>query len=78
MAGKKPAKPMAGQNKKADLDPSIYGQLIKFVGSKDAQCSCTKCGRSVVRGMVRILGDNFYCSITCMKPKQAEETISND
>jgi hypothetical protein len=68
MAGKKPAKPMAGQGKQVALDPSIYGQAIKISGSKASSTSCNKCGRSVIRGMMRILGDNFYCSITCMKP----------
>lgn len=74
MAGKKPAKPMAGQGKQVELDPQIYGQLVKFIGTKDAPCSCTNCGRSIVRGMVRLLGDKYFCSVTCMKPK----TESND
>ena len=69
MAGKKPAKPMSGQGKQIDLDPQIYGQLVKFIGSKGAQCSCNKCGRTVVRGMVRFLSDKYYCSVTCMRPK---------
>lgn len=68
MAGKKPAKPMAGQSKQTTLDPSIYGQTIKVFGSKSSPTSCNKCGRSVIRGMMRTLGDKFYCSITCMKP----------
>jgi hypothetical protein len=70
MAGKKPAKPMAGQGKQVTLDPSIYGQSIKISGNKASPTSCNKCGRSVIRGMMRILGDKFYCSITCMKPAQ--------
>lgn len=72
MAGKKPAKPMAGQNKQQVLDPAIYGQTVKFIGTKDSQCVCTKCGRKVVRGMVRLLGDSYYCSITCMTPVKQE------
>lgn len=69
MAGKKPAKPQAGQGKQIALDPEIYGQLVKFIGTKDSPCSCNKCGREIIRGMVRILKDNYYCSVTCMKPQ---------
>ncbi len=68
MAGKKPAKPMAGQSKQATLDPNIYGQLIRFAGTKTTPCICARCGRSSIRGMVRVLGDKFYCSVTCVKP----------
>lgn len=77
MAGKKPAKPMAGQSKQVTLDPNIYGQTVKFMGSKDSQCSCAKCGRTIVRGMVRLLGDKYYCSITCVAPAKQEETSDN-
>jgi hypothetical protein len=65
MAGKKPAKPIAGQSKQIIQDPAIYGSMIKFVGSKNASCSCAKCGKLTVRGMVRLKNDNYYCSLRC-------------
>lgn len=67
MAGKKPAKPMAGQSKQTVLDPAIYGQLVKYVGSKSTPCSCKSCGNKTIRGMVRLKGENFFCSETCAK-----------
>jgi hypothetical protein len=67
MAGKKPAKPMAGQTKQIALDPAVYGSLIKFHGSKDARCKCGSCAREIVRGMVREKGGAFYCSTVCAK-----------
>lgn len=65
MAGKKPAKPMAGQSKQPIQDPAIYGSLMMFVGSKSSSCSCEKCGKLTVRGMVRVKNDNYYCSARC-------------
>lgn len=66
MAGKKPAKPIAGQAKQAIEDPAIYGTQIMFMGSKLAKCICDKCGKSIVRGMIRVLGESRYCSKTCV------------
>lgn len=77
MAGKKPAKPMAGQSKQVTLDPTIYGQLTKFVGSKTAPAICAKCNRATIRGMMRVLNDKFYCSITCVKPAEKVEELDN-
>lgn len=65
MASKKPAKPIAGQAKQPVQDPAIYGSLLMFSGSKNAACSCAKCGKLTVRGMVRVKNDNYYCSIRC-------------
>lgn len=67
MAGKKPAKPMAGQSKQVVLDPATYGQLIKYVGTKLTPCSCKSCGKKTVRGMVRLKGEDYFCSETCAK-----------
>lgn len=67
MAGKKPAKAMAGQTKQVTLDPAVYGSLIKFYGSKEAKCKCGSCAREIVRGMVREKGGAFYCSTVCAK-----------
>lgn len=65
MAGKKPAKPIAGQAKQVVQDPAMYGSMVKFIGSKNSSCSCSKCGRLTVRGMVRVKNDNYYCSARC-------------
>jgi len=68
MPGKKPAKPIAGQNRTAPvLDPAVYGSLVKFYGSKNAKCKCGTCAREVVSGMVREKGGAFYCSAVCAK-----------
>jgi hypothetical protein len=67
MAGKKPAKPMAGQAKQKVQDPEVYGSLVKFIGSKQSPCTCTQCGRQVVRGMVRMRKESFFCSANCAK-----------
>lgn len=64
-AKKKPAKPIAGQIKQPVQDPAIYGVMTKFVGSKNASCSCDKCGKITVRGMMRMKNNNYYCSLKC-------------
>lgn len=66
MAGKKPAKPIAGQAKQKAEDPAVFGTLTLFVGSKTARCACDKCGKEIVRGMIRALGDSRYCSKKCV------------
>lgn len=66
MAGKKPAKPMAGQSKvQQSLDPSIYGTLFKVFGTKNSPTTCAHCKRQSVRGMIRIRGEESLCSIKC-------------
>jgi hypothetical protein len=65
MAGKKPAKPMAGQSKQVVQDPAIYGAPLMFIGGKSASCACNKCGKLTVRGMVRVKNDAYYCSAGC-------------
>jgi hypothetical protein len=68
MASKKPAKPIAGQNRTAPvLDPAVYGSLIKFYGMKTAKCVCGTCAKEIVKGMVREKGGAFYCSSVCAK-----------
>jgi|688.fasta_scaffold519492_2 hypothetical protein len=66
MAGKKPAKPVAGQSKVQQiLDPSIYGTLFKVFGTKNSPSVCSYCSRQSVRGMIRIRGEESFCSIRC-------------
>jgi hypothetical protein len=65
MAGKKPAKPMAGQSKQPALDVATYGQQVKFFGSKNAASICSKCKKETIKGMIRIKNDKDYCSLTC-------------
>lgn len=67
MAGKKPAKPIAGQNKTVIQDPKVYGLLVRFVGSKEAPCICSICKREVIRGIVRMKENLFFCSAACAK-----------
>ena len=68
MAGKKPAKPMAGQNRAAVvLDPAIYGSLVKLYGSKNSKSECGTCAKEIVSGMIREKNNIFYCSIVCVK-----------
>jgi hypothetical protein len=67
MAGKKPAKPMAGQSRQTVQDPAVYGSIVKFIGTKASPCICGACKRSIVRGIVRAKGDSFFCSATCAK-----------
>lgn len=67
MAGKKPAKPMAGQAKAETKDPAIYGSMTKFMGMKNCPCVCASCGREVIRGMVRVKSETFFCSAACAK-----------
>lgn len=79
MAGKKPAKPIAGQSKQPIEDPAIYGVQTMFWGSKTARCTCDKCGRQIVRGMIRVLGESRYCSKSCVTSvtkAQKEEVAS--
>jgi predicted RNA-binding Zn-ribbon protein involved in translation (DUF1610 family) len=66
MAGKKPAKSVAGQSRQTAEDPSIYGTQVMFMGSKLAKFNCDKCGKSIVRGMIRVLSNARYCSKTCV------------
>jgi hypothetical protein len=67
MAGKKPSKPMTTQSKQVVQDPAIYGSLIKFIGTKSSRCICEVCNRSIVRGIVRVKADLFFCSASCAR-----------
>jgi hypothetical protein len=74
----KPAKPIAGQAKKsAVLDPALYGTQILFVGSKGTTAVCPTCKRSTTRGMLRLKGNDLYCSVRCVSAtivvKESEE-----
>jgi hypothetical protein len=66
MAGKKPAKAIAGQSKQqVVLDPAIYGISVKYIGTKSSPCSCGECGRNMVRGMIRLRMNDYFCSEVC-------------
>ena len=66
MAGKKPAKAMAGQSKgQVALDPAIYGIAVKFYGSKTSPVVCAWCNKTSVRGMIRLRGEERLCSLRC-------------
>jgi|DEB19_MinimDraft_3_1074340.scaffolds.fasta_scaffold318034_2 hypothetical protein len=80
MAGKKPAKPMAGQSKQVVLDPAIYGIAVKFFGTKSSPMVCVCCGRNSVRGMIRVRGDEYLCSLRCAEQssKIGKENTGDD
>jgi hypothetical protein len=65
MAGKKPAKAMAGQTKQLVLDPAIYGISVKYFGTKNSPMVCPNCKRTSVRGMIRVRGEEMLCSLRC-------------
>lgn len=65
MAGKKPAKPIAGQSRQVAQDPAVYGQPFKVYGTASACSECSECGRKTIRGMIRVKGDKTYCSVRC-------------
>lgn len=67
MAGKKPAKPIAGQSKQPSRDTEKYGSLIQYIGFKQAPSICFQCGRQTIRGIIRMKGDISFCSDTCAK-----------
>lgn len=65
MAGKKPAKPMAGQGRSVTQDPAVYGSPVRYIGSKQAPFTCGECGKQTIRGMIRVKDSGSYCTITC-------------
>ena len=65
MAGKKPAKVMAGTTKQLVLDPAIYGISVKYYGTKNSPMVCPSCNKPSVRGMVRVRGEEMLCSLRC-------------
>lgn len=78
MAGKKPAKPIAGKNTQQKLDVGLYGAEVKYMGGKSSPAICPSCHRSIVRGMMRLKGDNFYCSIKCVSKTITVEASNED
>ena len=65
MAGKKPAKPMAGQSK--DMSKSLPGKAVMYFGSKYAEkFVCPKCKRSLVKGIIYEENNSSFCSRTCI------------
>jgi hypothetical protein len=65
MAGKRPAKPIAGQSKQTIQDPAIYGIQVRFLGSKNSGSICSKCNKETIRGMIRVKNEKNYCSAGC-------------
>jgi hypothetical protein len=75
MAGKKPAKAIAGQTKQAAKDPAVYGQQTMFWGMKLAPSICPMCARKTVRGMVRVKQEKIYCSEKCAVASTPVEAV---
>lgn len=69
MAGKKPAKPIAGQSR--DTSKLLPGKAVKYYGSKGAQAFiCPTCSRELIKGIIYEDGSASYCSRICI-PKVA-------
>ena len=69
MAGKKPAKPIAGQNR--DKEPKLPGKAVMYVGSKNAVAfCCPTCNRTFNRGIFFEENSIGYCTRRCI-PKEA-------
>ena len=68
MASKKPAKPIAGQNR--DKGPQLPGKAVKYFGAANAApFVCPTCNRSLTKGIVYEVGTNMYCNRVCI-PKE--------
>lgn len=66
MAGKKPAKTMAGQGK--DNNNTLAGKAVMYFGSKNAEpFTCPTCNRSLIRGIIYEENNNSYCSRNCIQ-----------
>lgn len=66
MAGKKPAKPIAGQNR--EKGPQLPGTPVKYIApSKNgALFMCPTCNRTVARGIIYLHDNAFYCKRGCI------------
>jgi hypothetical protein len=65
MATKKNIKPISGKSQQEQQDHAIYGSPTRYVGSKNSTCSCANCGKLMVKGMVRVKNNSYYCSARC-------------
>lgn len=69
MASKKPAKPIAGQNR--DTGKVLPGKAIKYFGSSKASpFVCPTCSRELIKGVIYEDGSLMYCTRNCI-PKVA-------
>jgi len=69
MASKKPAKPIAGQNR--DKGPKLLGKAALFYGSKGANpFVCAMCNKSFIRGIFYEENNLGYCTRRCI-PKES-------
>ena len=65
MAGKKPAKPIAGQNR--DKGPQLPGKAVKFFGAANtAPFVCPTCSRELTKGIVYEDNSKMYCKRGCI------------
>ena len=71
MATKKPAKPIAGQNR--DTSKLLLGKAVKYM-SLDRGVNpfiCPKCSRGLYKGIVYEQDNVMYCTRNCIpKPQQ--------
>lgn len=69
MAGKKPAKPIAGQSR--DMSKALPGKAVKFFGLANAQpFVCPTCSRELVKGIIYEENNSAYCSRVCIPKPQ--------
>lgn len=71
MASKKPAKPIAGQNK--DKGPQLPGKAVKYIakGVGYPLLVCPTCHRTLAKGIVYEDGQTLYCRRGCIPVKAA-------
>lgn len=70
MAGKKPAKPMAGQSN--DPSKKLPGKATMFFGSSlSAPFICPTCNRSLTKGIVYEELNAMYCTRGCIPKVEA-------
>ena len=68
MAGKKPAKPIAGQAR--DKGPVLPGKIHYYAGGKGYPVfTCPTCNTSLKKGFIYEDGSSFFCKRRCIPAK---------
>lgn len=66
MAGKKPAKPIAGQGRDKGIQLPGKATLYYSPSNKMKGFSCPTCSRTLLRGIVYEEGGNLFCKRSCI------------
>lgn len=66
MASKKPAKPIAGQNR--DKGPQLPGKAVMYNSpvKSGAMFECPTCHRTLSKGIIYEVNSKFYCKRICI------------